>query len=296
MRKEEAEVWNNYRKFKSLNKKIVEIQKLKTLGDTVSLDNLCDEYFKNTSRTIRDEIIKVVEYLELKLSTRLTNLPNYEKLLKKHKSNSLINYEFNSFKTILRSELTNQVNIFVESVNKMKDVKNAKLELKFPITSNIYGTVELSISVKNSGSILHNLHFGFISNYRDIGAGYINNFPQDQIHYQNSFLVKSNFDLFDNKFIEMNNYFNFIQNLENSLLNVDEDLSINSKYYNEFHSNLFFNNHLCFILSLINIQQKNNTFDKLKKTIEEGLKIQDPKRAGYGWIDYYKEKLATLIN
>lgn len=288
MNKEEIEIWTAFNKFKSTDKKIVEAVKLKDAGSAESLDLLCEEFLNNRSPVFRDDLLKIIEYLELKLQPERKELAKYNLVLEKYKIANVQNFWFNDHKEVSIETLEEDIQSFVDKVINKKENKLAKYDCKYPITTNLKGIVQLSIVPKSSSYDIQQLTVGFYSNYRDIGGGYINKSPYDQHHFRNNDI--SLFNLTRNR---LPDYVSFLQNLENELLMVDVENPIQSKYYKSFCKHISFNKELWFILSLINIQIKNNQFDKMKRTAQIGIDIQGGKKAGSGWLSYYREKISA---
>lgn len=290
MEKEEVRIWTNYDKFKSLSKKLDFILELKEFGSTDSFSRLCEEFMKNKSSVFRNEAIKIIEYLALKIDPKNENITGYSKLLKKYGISNVHNYWYRQYKEIQRENLTIEAEKFVEKMNKYSNSENHSFNCKFPITSSIVGTVQLSIAM-NGG--IHNLAYGFISDYRDFGGGYVNEFPFDQMHCQRKLITQSKYRLYEEIQDEINGYYKFVENHEAALLSVHDQNPLKNDYCKHFKNYFSFNSDLFFLLSLINIQKRNGYFDGMINTAQIGLKVLDAKKAGSGWIKYFEEKIKT---
>ena len=288
----ELETWKAYDEYKSSQKKIDAMRNLKFCGQLDSLDKLSKEFLQNKSSTIRQEAIGVIEYLELKLSPDRNELEFYNELLTRYKLKSVKNFWYKDFKEISLNELDDEAIKF--SSRKVSKAKSDKKHLRFKITDRIEGILTFSLQPRGNSPLLQNLSYGFISGYRDFAAGYINNYPFDQNHSQEN--LSDGYSLFERERKNILADYDFVKELEAELLTIDDDHSINSKIFGEFHQVLGFNKELWFLLSLINVLKANGELDQMRKTIEEGLRRQDPKKAGSGWIKYYEEKLNTGFN
>ena len=230
--------------------------------------------------------------MELKLSPNRKKLKFYDELLSKYKLESVKNFWYKDFKKISIDELVDEAKKYSSRI--IGKPKNEKQQLRFKITDRIEGIVMLSLQSHGSSYILQNLSYGFISEYRDYGAGYINISPFDQNHFQEYFV--DGYSLFEREWEKIFDYFNFVKGLEGSLLTIDNEQPTKNKFFGEFNQKIGFNEELWFILSLINVQKANGEFDKMIRAAEEGLRLQDPKKAGSGWIKYYEEKIKTGSN
>lgn len=295
MNKEELEIWTQFYKFKSTYKKISAGFNLKSVGGFESLDNLCGEFLNNRSPIFRNDILEVIEYLELKLNPARKELEYYNQLLEKYKIPNVQNFWFKDHKKVSITNLEEEINASVDKLIWKQESKSTKLDFKYSITPNLTGIVQMTFDPKVFGNKPNHITYGFISNYRDIGGGYINDNPSNQIHHQNN--IKNDFEiriprLFRNILPE---YINFLQNLENDLLMIDEENPVLSRFYKKFTEQTD-SDELWFLLSLINIQKRNKQFDKMKSTAQLGIVTQANKTAGSGWLKYYRDILGIDSN
>ena len=288
----EVEIWKAYDKYKSPRKKIDALRNLKFHGQLDSLDKLSKEVLHNKSSTIHEEAIQVIEYLELKLSPDRNKLKSYDELLTRYNLESVINFWYKDFKEISLNELDDEAKKF--SSRKVSKAKSDKKHLRFKITDRIEGILTFSLQPRGNSALLQNLSYGFISDYRDFGAGHINNYPFDQNHSQEN--VSDGYSLFERERKNILAYYDFVKELEGNLLSIEDEQPINSEFFEEFNQVLGFNKELWFHLSLINVLKANGEFDKMRWASEEGLRRQDPNKAGSGWIKYFEEKLNPGIS
>lgn len=287
MRKIQEDIWNEYTKYKSSNKKINAIKRLKLNSSIADLEKLSEEFIQNRSSNFRHEAINVIEYLEQVHYNKIETLQKYQSLLKKYKIPNFSNYWFRKHK------ITTKENWDIELRNSFasKEIrKRQKLNLRFQLTENIYGIIQTQLVTP------FNLTYGFICNYRDIGNGWINNFPNDQKHY-NKLINEKKIEVDEDLINRMKSYFEFIQTLEKNLLKIDRNTNpLETEIYINFNKHLDFNKELWFFLGLINISCSLKRKAEVNYFAKMGRQSQSPKKAGSGWIEYYNSKINTVSN
>ena len=292
MNTQEQALWNRYHGAKSIQMKIKVLDELKAEGGLASLDKLCEEFLSQKSPAFRNEAMKLIQYLELKVQPAGNALPNYHRLLEKYGLSNLQHFFFKDHLRISKGELDEHIRQFVQK-NSGSGKKQA-FQCQFPVTPRLSGIVQLSVDPRGRDQVLHNLTYGFLSNYRDFGGGYINTYPFDQCHHQALVKEGEAFELFGQLGDRMDAYYSFLGQLEEGLLSVHVAHPLEADFYQEFCRYLSFKKELWFLLSLINVQVSHGAKDRALRTARTALAFLDPGKAGSGWRDYFEEKVRVL--